>query len=136
MATDIRFSVPNTPGSMERAARALANEGVSISGVGCDIRPGERWGYIHFLVTEPETAIRALQDIGVEILDVHEVDVLDTEERVGFLADVCKSYTERGENIEVLYAGMHEKIIVGTESQRRPFVGRRLSETKYSDGLR
>ena len=136
MATDIRFSIPNTPGAMARAARALADQDVSISGTGCDIRPGERWGYVHFLVSDPETAIRALQDIGLEILDVHDVDVLDTEERIGFLADVCQSYSDRGENIEVLYAGMHQKIIVGTENQRRPFVGRRLSETKYSDGLR
>jgi hypothetical protein len=136
MATDIRFSVPNTPGSIARAARALADAGVGIDGTGCDIRPGERWGYIHFLVLDPDSAIRALQDLGLEILDVHDVDVVDSEERVGFLADLCQSYSDRGENIEVLYAGMRQKIVVGTESMRKPFMGRRMGETSYSDRLR
>src|SRR5688572_2197361 len=104
--------------------------------MGCDIRPGERWGYMHFLVSDPEVAIRVFQEIGVEVLDVHDVDVVDSEERLGFLADLCQSYSDRGENIEVLYAGMRQKIVVGTESMRRPFVGRRLTETTYSDGLR
>ena len=136
MATDIRFAVPNTPGTMARAARTLADAGVGINGMGCDIRPGERWGYVHFLVTDPDTAIRVLEEIGIEIQDVHDVDVIDSEERIGFVADLCQSYSDRGENIEVLYAGMHQKIVVGTESMRRPFVGRRLGETTYSDGLR
>lgn len=135
MATDIRFSVPNTPGSIARAARVLADAGVGINGTGCDIRPGERWGYIHFLVDDPEVAIRALQNIGLEILDVHDVDVIDSEERLGFLADLCQSYTDRGENIEVLYAGMRHQLVVGTESMRKPFSGRRMGETSYSDGL-
>lgn len=133
MPTDIRFSVPNTPGRIAAAARALADAGVNLGGMGCDLRPGERWAAIHFLVDDPITAIRALEASGHEILDVHEVDLVEAEDRPGALAEICQDYTDRGENIEVLYVGTNNRIVIGTESMRRPFVGRRTVETSYSD---
>ncbi len=136
MPSDIRFSVPNTPGTVARAAQALADEGINIGGIGADIRPGERWGYIHFQVDDPLPACRALEAIGCEILDVHEVDIVEAEDRVGALADICRDYATRGENIEVLYLGTNNRLVVGTESQRRPFVGRRTSDTRYADTQR
>lgn len=133
---DIRFSVPNTPGRIARAARALADAGVNIGGMGCDIRPGERWGFIHFLVDDVETAVRTLEAEGCEVHDIHEVDMVETEDRPGALAEICESYAERGENIEVLYAATNNRVVVGTENMRRSFEGRRMSETRYSDTRR
>jgi hypothetical protein len=133
MPSDIRFSAPNTPGAIAKAARAVADAGINIDGIGCDIRPGERWGFIHFLVEDVQTATRALEATGHEVLDIHEVDVIEAEDRPGSLAEICQAYTDRGENIEVLYLGMNNRVVVGTESMRHPFVGRRAAETSYSD---
>lgn len=136
MPSDIRFSVANTPGRTARAARALADAGINIRGMGCDIRPGDRWGYIHFLVDDVETAVRTLEAEGCEIYDIHEVDLVPAEDRPGALADICQDYADRGENIEVLYAGTDNHVVVGTESMRRPFEGRRTVDTQYSDTRR
>ncbi len=133
MPTDIRFSVANTPGRLARTARALGDAGINIAGMGCDIRPGERWGFIHFLVEDVETAVRVLEAEGCEIHDIHEVDLVPAEDRPGALADICQAYADREENIEVLYAGMNNHVVVGTESMRRPFEGRRSADTRYSD---
>lgn len=133
MPTDIRFSVANTPGTVGKAARVLADAGVNIGGMGCDIRPGERWGFIHFLVDDAEAARNALETSGIQILDIHDVDVVDAPDEPGALADICESYSARGENIEVLYAARNNTIVVGTENMRRPFTGRRAGETSYTD---
>lgn len=133
MPVDIRFSSPNTPGTIATAARALADAGVNIDGMGCDIRPGEGWGFIHFLVEDAEAAKQVLEDKGFEILDIHDVDVVQVEDRPGALAEICESYAERGENIEVLYAGSGTTIVVGTENMRRPFKGRTTADTSYTD---
>ena len=135
MPTDIRFTVANTPGRLAATARALADAGVNIEGIGCDIRPGERWGYVHFLVNDPDEAIRVLGSIGHEVLDVHDVDLVETENRPGALADICDDYAARGENIEVLYVGSNTRVVVGTESMRQDMVGRRTAETRYADKL-
>ena len=133
MPTDIRFTVANTPGTTAKAARVLGDAGIAISGIGCDIRPGEGWGYIHFLVDDATEAVRALEGGGFEVLDIHEVDLVKTEERPGALADICQSYADRGENIEVLYAAFSNRVVVGTESQRRMVMGRTTAEASYAD---
>jgi hypothetical protein len=130
---DIRFSVPNTPGRLAQAARVLGDAGVNIGGIGCDLRPGEKWGFIHFQVDDVEKAVRALEATGHEILDVHEVERVQIEDRPGALAELCQSYNDRGDNIEVLYVGTDNHIIVGTESMRKPFYGRRMDQTTYTD---
>ena len=136
MPTDIRFSLPNTPGAFARAARLLADADINIEGLGSDIRPGEPWGYLHVLVNDFERAADVLERNGHEILDVHEIDVVEGEDRPGVIAEICESYAARGENIEVLYLCTDTRIAVGTESMRREFVGRRTEEATYSDKRR
>ena len=130
---DIRFSVPNSPGRMARATRALADAGIDIRGLGIDIRPGEQWGFIHFLVEDVEGAVRALEQVGCQVLDIHDVDVVETEDRIGAIAELCESYAERGDSIEVLYVGAHNRIVVGTESMRHPKLGGRMQDATYTD---
>ena len=133
MPQDIRFAVSNTPGRVAQASRALADAGINISGIGCDIRPGEGWGFIHYLVDDAAPAVQALADMGCEVLDVHDVDLVPAQNRPGALAEICEDYAARGENIEVLYLGVDNHVIVGTESMRRPIVGKRTSDASYAD---
>ena len=136
MPTDIRFSLPNKPGAFASAARLIADAGINIEGMGSDIRPGEPWGYLHVLVDDFEKACDLLERNGHEILDLHEIDIIDGEDRPGVVAEICESYGERGENIEVLYLCTGTRIAVGTESQRRDLVGKRMDEASYSDKRR
>ena len=130
---DIRTVVANTPGKLARAVRALADEGVDIRGLSGDIRPGEQWGYVHILVEDYPAAARVLDAQGCEVLDVHKVELVEAEDRIGSLAEILEGYREREENIEVLYVGNNNQIIIGTENMRRPVQGGRMGDARYSD---
>ncbi len=131
MPTDLRVVFPNRPGAVTKACEALADAGVNIRGFGGDIRAGEQWGYVHFLFDDPELPMTILEQVGLEVVDVHDVEVVEVEDRPGALVDVIRSYSERGENIEVLYTGAHNSIIVGTESSRRPRTGLTTEASRY-----
>ena len=133
MPTDIRFSVANVPGRTAKAAEAVAAAGINILGMCGDIRPGDQWGYIHFLVEDAAGARSALESVGCEILDIHEADLVQAEDRPGALAEILREYSDNAENIEVLYTGVDNNIIIGTENNRREFLGRRVSEATYRD---
>lgn len=133
MPQDIRFSVANTPGKIAHVSRALADANINIIGIGCDMRPGEGWGFIHFLVEDAQAAVSALGSIGCEVLDIHDVELVESENRPGSLAEICQRYADSGENIEVLYLGMDNKVVVGTESMRRPMQGKSTVQVQYSD---
>lgn len=133
MAIDLRIVVPNRPGTSLQILDALAAEGISIRGFAGDIRPGERWGYLHVLVNDDnyERARSTILGTGVQITSEHEVEVHDIEDRPGALADAIRDYVENGRNIEVIYMGANSKIIIGAEDMQRPRYGVRTEEAKY-----
>lgn len=133
MAVDLRIVVPNRPGTSLQILDALAAEGVSIRGFAGDIRPGERWGFLHVLVNDEDydEARATILRTGVQITSEHEVEVQDIEDRPGALADAIRGYVESGRNIEVLYMGANSKIIVGAEDMQRPRYGVRTQDAKY-----
>src|SRR5688500_18162204 len=118
MLSDIRFSLANVPGRTAAAAEAVAAVGINILGICGDLRPGEQWGYIHFLVEDVAAARTALESVGCEILDIHDVDLVPAEDRAGSLAEILSGYAERGENIEILYTGVDNQMVIGTENNR------------------
>jgi len=133
MAVDVRIVVPNRPGTSLQVLDALAGEGVSIRGFCGDIRPGDRWGFLHVLVNDPdhERARAAIERTGFEITSEREVEVLDIEDRPGSLADAVRGYVEAGRNIEVLYMGANSKIIVGPEDLQKERHGVRVDDARY-----
>lgn len=131
MPYDIRFAVPNRPGATVECLDVLASYGVNVEGVSGDLRPGETWGFIHILVDDAVRVIDGLEHAGIEVHDVHEVEVLDVENRPGGLADALRSYLERGDNLEVMYIGPRGSIVLGTESMRRPRLGGKMGGAAY-----
>ena len=133
MAVDIRIVVPNRPGTSLNVLDELTAESISIRGFCGDIRPGERWGFLHILVNDEDydRARATILRSGVQITSEHTVDVLDIEDRPGALADAIRGFVDGGRNIEVLYMGANSKIIVGTEDMQRPRYGVRTEDAKY-----
>lgn len=130
MTSDIRFILPNRPGTLVAAAEALAASGLNLIGVSGDLRPGETWGYAHVLVDEPEKARAALEEAGLEVTSEHEVDLVEIEDRPGAIRDACRTYAERDDNIEVLYMA-RDRLVIGTESMRRSRSGVRVEDARY-----
>lgn len=132
MPTDLRVVLSNRPGALAEVLRILAEAGLNVGASCGDIRPGERWGYVHLLVDDPGTAVASLEAGGCEVLGVHDVEITTMENRPGALADVVSGYTDAGRNIEVFYtAPMEGAVVVGTEDMQRPRPGVQMKDAKY-----
>jgi hypothetical protein len=130
MPRDVRIVVPNRPGAFVAVLEAVAAEGVNIEGFCGDIRPGEKWGYLHLLVEDIEAARRALDKVGCEVTGQHRVDVFALEDRPGALAEVTGRYAQEGRNIEVLYVASESRIVFGTEDMQEERYGVQIKDAR------
>ena len=128
MAFDLRLVVPNRPGTLLHMFETIAAAGVPVLGFCGDLRPGERWAYLHVLVDDRETAQAALERAGLEVTDVHNVDVHAVDKHTGALAEEIKKYSDAGRNIEVLYLTSEGHIVIGTEDMLEERLGVRMKD--------
>lgn len=131
MPTDLRVVVPNRPGSFAGILEVLANADVNVLAMCGDIRPGERWVYVHLCIEDPEPAKRALNDAKVEIADEHLVVIHRVEDRPGTALEVIKEYNRQERNIEVLYTGGDGGLIIGSEDMRPQRPGVKMADARY-----
>ncbi len=113
------------------ALNCLCAAGVNIDSFCGDIRPGDRWGFMHVIVEDGAAARRALESAGVEVTSEHDVDVVEVEDRPGRLAEVIRGYAEAGRNIEVLYTATNGHVVIGTEDMQKPRLGVRMENARY-----
>ena len=136
MATDLRIVLPDRPGTGTAVCEALARAGINLEGICGDLRPGEGWGYLHVVIEDDstvETAVRAVEETGCQVVDVHAVDLVQAENRPGELVGILGQYRDRGENLEVLYIASDNRIVIGTEAMRKPRHGVRMDQAQYSE---
>jgi hypothetical protein len=132
MADDLRVVVANRPGSTLAAMDALAGADINVDGFCGDIRPGESWGSVHFLVQDGKRACDVLEAAGVEVTSWHKVEVIEIEDTPGALAKAVRSYAESGRNIEILYSTSDRHVVVATEDMREDLVGVQVGAARYS----
>ena len=128
MAFDLRVVVPNRPGVLLDTCNTLAKAGIELFGFCGDIRPGERWGYLHVLVEDKEAAQAALEGAGIEITKVQKVDVNTVDKHTGALAEEVQKYSREGKNIEVIYLATDGRIVIGTEDMLEERPGVRMGD--------
>lgn len=127
MASDLRVVLPNRPGALLEACDILARAGIPLLGFAGDLRPGERWGYLHVLVDDATTAHKELEGNGFEVTSTHEVNVLSVSEKhPGALAEEIKRYSDAGKNIEVVYMSSAGEIVVATDDMQHQRPGVRV----------
>jgi hypothetical protein len=131
MLTDLRIVLPNRPGTLTRFLEALAEAGLNLEGMSGDIRPGETWGFIHLVVEDCARAKEIAEDMGLQITSEHEVEMTTLDNRPGALAETLRAYREREENIEVIYFGSNNQLVVGSESMRKEKPGVRVEDAEY-----
>ena len=113
------------------ALTALGEAGVNIDSFCGDLRPGERWGFMHLLVEDPGDARAALERAGFELTGEHAVELVGIENRPGALAEAVKRYSDEGRNIEVLYTASSGRVAIGTEDMQKPRYGVRVKDARY-----
>jgi len=108
---DIAVLLENKPGELARMGEALGAAGVSVEGGGGWVVDSK--GYMHFLFEDGEAARRALENVGIEVLDVREVLVQKLNQAVpGQLGKIARRMADAGVNIEVIYSDHANQLIL------------------------
>lgn len=130
MSTDLRLAIANRPGTLAKACDVLAEAGVAVEGISGDLRPGEKWGYVHVLVDDSEKANAALAEAGIEVIGEHRVELVEFTQDMN-LGEIVTSYTGEDRNMEVFYPTLDGRLAIGTEDMRAHRPGVRMGDASY-----
>ena len=115
MLTDLRIVLPNRPGAVTTLCGALSDAGINVEGLCGDLRPGERWAYIHLAVEAGEETKRIIEEAGYEVTTTRPVHMVPITNEPGELARVLGEYSEKGLNVDVIYIASGNRLVVSTE---------------------
>lgn len=108
---DVAIRLENKPGELARMGETLGAAGVSVEGGGGWLVDGN--GYMHFLFEDGEAARTALENVGIEVLDVREVLVQKLKQEIpGQLGKIARRMADAGVNIEVIYSDHANQLIL------------------------
>jgi hypothetical protein len=113
MAMDLVIEVDNKPGALASVAAAISDAGVNIAAATC-VGIGERVE-LHILVPHAEAARHALAITHQAIVTrEREVVVVEVEDRPGELADLARTVSEAGVDIDLVYVATHNRVVFGS----------------------
>lgn len=131
MSTDLRLAVANRPGTLARSCDVLLKAGVKVEGISGDLRPGEKWGYVHVLVDDAAKANAALEGAGIEVIGEHHVELVTIPSGEANLGQIVTGFTGPDRNMEVFYPTLDGRLAIGTEDMRRHRPGVRMGDARY-----
>jgi hypothetical protein len=113
MATDLRVTLEDRPGTLAGACEALGNAGINIEG--CCAYRAEGTSRLHVLVEDATAARRALADAGYDVTDERDVVVIDLEDRPGAAGETLGRIAGAGANLDLAYVATRTRLVVGAE---------------------
>lgn len=103
MIKQLTVKLDNRPGTLLDAVESLSRAGVDLKALEVNERGGGDFGEAHMIVSDVQKASRTLESMDQDH-EVHDVLVIQMEDRVGGLAGVLKVLGETGVNIQFMYA--------------------------------
>ena len=115
MATDLSISLPDEPGGLAKAAKALGAAGVNVEGIAG--LGGDGHGHVHLLVEDGGAARSALEGAGVTIEGEREAVVVDVsnEDRPGKLGEVTQAIADAGVNLAACYVASRSRVVFSSD---------------------
>lgn len=115
MATDLSISLPDEPGGLAKAAKALGDAGVNVEGIAG--LGGGGHGHVHLLVEDAGAARTALVGAGVTIEGEREAMVVDvsSEDRPGKLGELTQSIADAGVNLAACYVASRSRVVFSSD---------------------
>ncbi|HEY0793823.1 MAG TPA: ACT domain-containing protein [Chthoniobacterales bacterium] len=99
----ITIALENEPGQLARVSELLATHRINIEAI--SILDSIEQGVIRLLVSDPPTCLQLLRKQGFYVIE-GEVVVLDVQDRVGKLAQICGDLAEARINIDYVYGSV------------------------------
>ena len=115
MAIDLSISLPDEPGGLAKAAKALGDAGVNIEGIAG--LGGGGHGHVHLLVEDAGTARTALEGAGVTLEGEREAVIADVsdEDRPGKLAELAEALGAAGVNLAACYVASRSRVVFSSD---------------------
>ena len=115
MAIDLSISLPDEPGGLAKAAKALGDAGVNVEGIAG--LGGGGHGHVHLLVEDAGAARAALEGSGVTIEGEREAVVVDvsSEDRPGKLGELAQSIADAGVNLAACYVASRSRVVFSSD---------------------
>jgi hypothetical protein len=115
MAIDLSISLPDEPGGLAKAAKALGDAGVNVEGIAG--LGGGGHGHVHLLVEDAGAARAALEGAGVTIEGEREAVVVDvsSEDRPGKLGELAQSIADAGVNLAACYVASRSRVVFSSD---------------------
>ena len=115
MAIDLSISLPDEPGGLAKAAKALGDAGVNIEGIAG--LGGGGHGHVHLLIEDAGTARSALEGAGVTVEGEREAVIADVsdEDRPGKLAELAEALGAAGVNLAACYVASRSRVVFSSD---------------------
>jgi hypothetical protein len=115
MATDLSISLPDEPGGLANAAKALGDAGVNIEGIAG--LGGGGHGHVHLLVEDAGAARTALEGAGATLEGEREAVIVDvsSEDRPGKLAELAEAVGAAGVNLAACYVASRSRMVFSSD---------------------
>ena len=115
MATDLSISLPDEPGGLAKAAKALGASGVNVEGIAG--LGGGGHGHVHLLVEDAGAARTALEGAGVTIEGERDAVVVDvsSEDRPGKLGELAQAIADAGVNLAACYVASRSRVVLSSD---------------------
>lgn len=115
MATDLSITLPDEPGGLAKAAKALGEAGVNVEGIAG--LGGGGHGHVHLLVEDAGAARSALEGAGVTLEGEREAVVVDvsSEDRPGKLAELAEAIAGAGVNLAACYVASRSRVVFSSD---------------------
>jgi hypothetical protein len=95
-----------------------------------DLRPGERWGYVHIVVEAADEAKRMIEDAGYEVTTARPVEMVPIKNEPGELVRVLREYSDRDLNIDVMYIASGDRLVISTEEMLQHRTGVNVQDAR------
>jgi len=115
MATDMSISLPDEPGGLANAAKALGAAGVNIEGFAG--LGGGGTGHVHLLVQDAAAARSALEGAGVMVEGEREAVVVDVsgDDGPGRLGELAGQIAAARVNLAACYVATGSRIVFSSD---------------------
>ncbi len=110
MHKDFVLIPDDQPGVLARMGEIMGAAGINLEGLSAFTGQGK--GVVHVLVNDPEGALRALSDAGMDVRAARDVVVVDMEDAPGALGRLCRKVSDAGINIEQAYIATGGRLVL------------------------
>ena len=111
---DLTITLEDRPGTLAKAAEAIAKAGINIEGATAVPQGGR--GELHILTRDSSATRRALESAGYKVETEQPVVVADVEDKPGAGADVFRRIADAGVNITLFYLATNNRVVLGADN--------------------